>query len=77
MSFESFSSQGYAQGGESACESASQYDECIFVTQRVAVVGSNMGKSSFMESLGPLTFHTEYSPTIGTLLNKGETLSAT
>ena len=52
---------GYAEGGESACESVSDSDESVFVTERVGVVSSNMGKSSFMV---PLTFHTEHSPVI-------------
>ena len=63
----------YAEGGESACESASDSDESIFVTERVGVVSSNVGKSSFMV---PLTFHTEYSPTITTQLDTGATCSA-
>ena len=37
---------GYAEGGESACESASDSDESIFFTERVGVVSSSMGKSS-------------------------------
>ena len=64
---------GYAEGGESACESVSDSDESIFVTERVGVVSSNMGKSSFMV---PLTFHTEYSPVIRTQLDTGATCSA-
>lgn len=51
----------------------SDSDETIFVTERVGVVGSNMGKSSFMV---PLTFHTEYSPVITTQLDTGATCSA-
>ena len=61
---------GYAEGGESACESASDSDESIFVTERVRVFSSNMGKSSFMVQL---TFHTEYSTT---QLNTRATCSA-
>ena len=38
---------GYAEGGESACEPASDSDESIFVTGRVGVVSSNMGTFSF------------------------------
>ena len=64
---------GYAEGGESACESVSDCDESIFVTERVGVVSSSMGKSSFMV---PLTFHTEYSPVITTQLDTGATCSA-
>ena len=59
---------GYAEGGESACKSVSDSDESIFVTERVGVVSSNMGKSSFMV---PLTFHTEYSPVNRTQLAMG------
>lgn len=64
---------GYAEGGESACDSVSDSDESIFVTERVKVVSSSMGKSSFMV---PLTFHTEYSPAITTQLDTGATCSA-
>lgn len=64
---------GYAEGGESACESVSDSDESIFVTERVGVVTCNMAKSSFMV---PLTFHTEYSPVITTQLDRGATCSA-
>ena len=64
---------GYAEGVESASESVSDSDESIFVTERVGVVSSNMGKSSFMV---PLTFHTEYSPVIRTQLDTGATCSA-
>ena len=64
---------GYVEGGESACESVSDSDESIFVTERVGVVSSNMAKSSFMV---PLTFHTEYSPVITTQLDTGATCSA-
>ena len=64
---------GYAEGGESACESVSDSDESIFATERVGVVSSNMGKSSFMI---PLTFQTEYSPVIRTQLDTGATCSA-
>ena len=46
---------GYAEGGESVRESVSDSDESIFVTERVGVVSSSMGKSSFMV---PLTFLT-------------------
>ena len=65
---------GYTEGGESPCESASDSDESIFVTERVGVVTSNMGKSSFMVQL---KFHTEYSPIITTQLDTGATCSAT
>ena len=44
---------GYV-GGESPCESVSDSGESVFVNERVAVVSSNMGKSSFMV---PLTSH--------------------
>ena len=64
---------GYAERGESACESVSGSDESIFVTERVGVVSSNVGKSSFMVIL---TFHTEYSPVIRTQLDTGATGSA-
>ena len=60
---------GYAEGGESVSDS----DESVFVTERVGVVTSNMGKSSFMV---PLTFHTEHSPVIRTQLDTGATCSA-
>ena len=61
---------GYGKGSESACESVSDSDESIFVTERVGFVSSSMGKSSFMV---PLTFHTEYSPNITTQLDTGAT----
>lgn len=64
---------GYAEGGEPACESASDSDESIFVTERIGVVSSNMGKSSFMV---PLTFQTEYSPIITTQPDTRATCSA-
>ena len=60
---------GYAEGGESVSYS----DESVFVTERVGVVSSNIGKSSFMV---PLTFHTEHSPVIRTQLDTGATCSA-
>ena len=64
---------GYTEGGESACESASDSDESIFATERVGVVSSNMDKSSFMV---PPTFHSENSPIITTQLESGVTCSA-
>ena len=39
------------------CESETKSDDSIFVTERVGVVNSNAGRSSFM---APLMFHTGY-----------------
>ena len=63
---------GYAEGGESACGPVFDWDESVFVTERVGVVSSNISKSSFMV---PLTFDTEYSPVIRTQLGTGATCS--
>ena len=67
--------QEYADEGSSTseCESETESDDSIFVTERVGVVNSNASRSSFMV---PLMFHTEYAPTITTQLDTGATCSA-
>ncbi|PFX33792.1 Retrovirus-related Pol polyprotein from transposon 17.6 [Stylophora pistillata] len=58
---------GYAEGGEPACETASDSDESIFVTNALELLAET---SSFMV---PLTLQTEYSPIITTQVDTGAT----
>ena len=55
----------------SECGSGTESDDSIFVTERVGVVNSNAGRSSFMV---PLRFHTEYTPIVTTQLDTGATM---
>ena len=57
----------------SECSLRTESDDSIFVTERVGVVNSNAGCSSFMV---PLMFHTEYTPIVTTQLDTGATCSA-
>ena len=63
----------HTSGTQRSAEEGDESDDSIFITERVGVVSSNVGRSTFMV---PLTFHTEYSPTVTTQLDTGATCSA-
>ena len=54
-------------------EDGDKSDDSISIIERVGVVSSNVGRSTFMV---PLTFHTEYTPTVTAQLDTGATCSA-
>ena len=58
----------HTSGTQRSAEEGDESDDSIFITERVGVVSSNVGRSTFMV---PLTFHTEYSPTVTTQLDTG------
>ena len=63
----------HTSGTQRSAEEGDESDDSIFIIERVGVVSSNVGRSTFMV---PLTFHTEYSPTVTTQLDTGATCSA-
>ena len=55
-------------------EDVDESDDTILIAKRFGVINRNVSRSSFVV---PLTFHTEYSPTVKAQLDTGATCSAT